>query len=123
MDYADSLAWLDLLHAETALKKSDLGIERIQRLLAYLGNPHHGFKSIHVTGTSGKGSTCYFISSILQSAGFKVGLNISPHLQQVNERIQLNGIPISNERFASLTTKMREVMEKNDWPDGLPSYF
>lgn len=123
MDYANSLAWLDLLHAETALKRSDLGIERIQRLLVYLGNPHHGFKSIHVTGTSGKGSTCYFISSILHAAGYKVGLNISPHLQSVNERIQLNGNIISNERFASLATKMREVMEKNDWPEGLPSYF
>src|SRR6187402_2717876 len=60
-----------------------------------LGNPHTKFKSIHVAGTNGKGSTSHMLASILQTAGCKVGLYTSPHLKDFRERIKINGKDIS----------------------------
>lgn len=67
-------------------------------LTKYLGNPHQKFKSIHVAGTNGKGSTSHMLASVLQEAGFKVGLYTSPHLKDFRERIKINGIEVS-EKF------------------------
>ncbi|MDA9127514.1 bifunctional folylpolyglutamate synthase/dihydrofolate synthase [Flavobacteriaceae bacterium] len=71
------------------------GLERTERLMAYLKNPEHGFKSIHVAGTNGKGSTSHMLASVLQAAGFRVGLYTSPHLKDFRERIRINGVPIA----------------------------
>ncbi len=79
-----------------------LGLERIQRLLADLGNPHHRVPIIHVAGTNGKGSVCAYLSAVLTEAGYRVGRYISPHLVDWNERICLNEQPISTEAFAEL---------------------
>lgn len=68
-----------------------LGLERIQSLLERLGNPHHRFRSIHIAGTNGKGSTAAMIASILSEAGYRVGLYTSPHLVDFCERIQIWG--------------------------------
>jgi len=78
--------------------KINLGLERMQKILATLGNPHLKFKSIHVAGTNGKGSVCAMLDSILREAGYKVGLFTSPHLFSWCERIKVNGkdIKISN---------------------------
>ena len=56
-----------------------------------LDNPHHKFKSIHVAGTNGKGSTSHMLAAILQEAGYKTGLYTSPHLKDFRERIRING--------------------------------
>ena len=73
-----------------------LGLDTIQSMLAGLGNPQDDFRSIHIAGTNGKGSIAATLSSILQSAGYKVGLYTSPHLVRFNERICINQEPISD---------------------------
>lgn len=79
----------------------NLGLDRIKFLLERLGNPQLKFKSIHVAGTNGKGSTCAMIASILKEAGYKVGLYTSPHLFDYAERIKINGKDISHRDFAT----------------------
>ena len=61
------------------------------KLCEALGDPHRTFKSIHVAGTNGKGSTSHMLAAILQSAGYKTGLYTSPHLKEFTERIKING--------------------------------
>jgi dihydrofolate synthase/folylpolyglutamate synthase len=77
----------------------NLGLKRITYLLDNLGNPQRQFKSIHIAGTNGKGSTAAMIASILKKAGYKVGLYTSPHIFEYTERIQINGKQISDKDF------------------------
>ena len=70
------------------------GLEKMEAFMTYLGDPHKAFKSIHVAGTNGKGSTSHMITSVLMEAGYKVGLYTSPHLKDFPERIRINGIEI-----------------------------
>jgi dihydrofolate synthase / folylpolyglutamate synthase len=72
----------------------DLGLERIQQILATLGHPEQAVPIIHVTGTNGKGSVCAYLSSILMAAGYRVGRFTSPHLVDWTERVVVNGQPI-----------------------------
>ena len=105
------------------LRKHD-PLERMRILLGLLDNPQEKFRSILVGGTSGKGSTAYLISHILKTAGCKVGLTISPHLQKVNERLQINGEQISDSRFASLVSSLvRSIELMRTMRVGAPSYF
>ena len=71
-----------------------LDLQNIYDFSNYLGNPHNKFKTVHVAGTNGKGSTSHIISSILQESGYKVGLYTSPHLKDFRERIKINGAGI-----------------------------
>ncbi|NES73106.1 MAG: bifunctional folylpolyglutamate synthase/dihydrofolate synthase, partial [Okeania sp. SIO2D1] len=73
----------------------NLGLARIEELLASLGNPHHSVPIIHVAGTNGKGSVCAYLSAIFTAAGYQVGRYTSPHLVNWTERICLNEQPIS----------------------------
>ena len=73
-----------------------LGLQRTRKIMDTCGNPQLGMPSIQVAGTNGKGSVCAMLSNILKIAGYKTGLFTSPHLQNVNERIRINGIPIPN---------------------------
>lgn len=73
-----------------------VGLSHTRELLQRCGNPHFRFPAIHVAGTNGKGSTSAMIDSILRTAGYKVGLYTSPHLIRFNERIRINGIPITD---------------------------
>jgi len=84
----------------------ELGLKRAKHFLQLLGNPQEKIKVIHVAGTSGKGSTCYLISSLLISQGFKVGLHQSPHLLDVTERFQTNNQNISKEEFIFYLNKI-----------------
>ncbi|MGH1396008.1 MAG: bifunctional folylpolyglutamate synthase/dihydrofolate synthase [Trichormus sp.] len=80
----------------------NLGLSRINRLLAHLGNPHHQVSVIHVAGTNGKGSVCAYLSSILTQAGYRTGRYTSPHLVNWTERICLNEQQISTKEFYEL---------------------
>lgn len=75
-------------------------LDRVTAVAAYLGNPQNQIRTIHIAGTNGKGSTAASIASILSSAGYKVGLSTSPHLVSINERIQLSGLPISDDMLS-----------------------
>lgn len=79
----------------------------------YLGNPHKDFPTIHVAGTNGKGSTCHMIASVLQDAGYKVGLYTSPHLKDFRERIKVNGKPCEKGFVIDFVKSHREFLDKN----------
>ena len=94
---------------------SILGLERMTNLLELLGNPQDGLKVIHVAGTNGKGSTCRYMYSILQEAGYKTGLYTSPFLEKFNERIEFNGDMISDEDLSVYTDRvLAEVKNMTD---------
>ena len=85
-----------------------LGLEHTYRLLESIGNPHDGLVFIHVAGTNGKGSTCAMISSMLRALGKKVGLYTSPHLLHFNERIRVDGFPISDQEIIMFMNKAED---------------
>lgn len=88
------------------------------RLCNTLGNPQHKFKSIHVAGTNGKGSTSHMLAAILQTAGYKTGLYTSPHLKDFRERIKVNGEMVSEEFVILFTERIRPRIEEIE-----PSFF
>lgn len=92
------------------------GLERTQALLAALGNPEQKLRFVHITGTNGKGSTAAMVASILSCAGIRTGLYTSPHLYQFYERMQVNGVPISDEDLGRLTQQVLEAAEGMDDP-------
>lgn len=87
------------------------GLTRIRALLHALGDPQKGMKFVHVAGTNGKGSTCACIAAVLQAAGYRVGLNTSPYLMTFHERIQINGVMISDGDLAAVTEQVRPAAE------------
>ena len=95
--------------------KNDLSY--IRRILKQLNNPQDNVKTIHVTGTNGKGSTSYYLSNLLQKAGQKTGLFVSPYIYEFNERIQLNGKNISNNDLIKTANEIEttiEILKKDD---------
>lgn len=111
MSYQQALEFLDsfLNYERTTVYRYPEGfsLDRMERLLERLGNPHRRFVSLHVAGTKGKGSTCAFAASILKAAGARVGLYTSPHLVSFQERIQVNGQPISEEDLAEVVVYVK----------------
>ncbi|MEO2088001.1 MAG: folylpolyglutamate synthase/dihydrofolate synthase family protein [Gemmataceae bacterium] len=97
MTYDDAIAfWYGRINFEVrSASPKDLKLERMRALLRLLGDPHERVRTVHITGTKGKGSTAAMIAAVLQAAGYRVGLFTSPHLERVDERIQVNGEPIS----------------------------
>ncbi len=96
--------------------KKDLGNTR--RLLEALGDPQNSFKSVHIAGTNGKGSSAHALASILQSAGYKTGLYTSPHLKEFTERIRINGTEVSPEFVGQFVTQHQGLIEAIN-----PSFF
>ncbi len=90
-----------------------LGLERIEKILALLGNPQDKLDCIHVAGTNGKGSVCAIISTVLTYAGKKTGLYTSPHIFKYTERIKINGLDISDEDFANYVFEISEIAQDN----------
>src|SRR3989338_5459008 len=88
----------------------ELGLKRAKYFIYLLGDPQEKLNIIHVAGTSGKGSTCYLISSLLKFHGFKVGLHQSPHLTDVRERFQMNNKIISEEEFIFYLNKIIPII-------------
>src|SRR5580765_6283412 len=87
-------------------------------LCNFLNNPQNSFKSVHIAGTNGKGSTSHMLASILQSAGYKTGLYTSPHLRDFTERIRINGTEIGKDRVIAFVNEMQVLMEEIQ-----PSFF
>jgi dihydrofolate synthase / folylpolyglutamate synthase len=89
-----------------------LGLANTINLAKAVGNPQERFKSIHIAGTNGKGSTAAFIATILRKAGYKVGLFTSPHLIRFNERIQINGKEITDQELTNYTKEIKKCLGK-----------
>jgi len=89
-----------------------VGLEHTQKLLEVCGNPQDNFESIHIAGTNGKGSTAAMIASILIKAGYSVGLYTSPHLIRFNERIRVNGVPISDESIVEFMSQYNSAINE-----------
>ncbi len=97
---------------------------RMKYLLNLLDNPEKKFPSIVVSGTSGKSSTTYYIAHALTTVGYKVGMTISPHLQKLNERLQINNIEIPDDVLVEILNDIIPAVEKmKQSPLGAPSYF
>lgn len=112
-------------------KKPDLTLreyrlDKMERLLEIFGNPHKSFKSIHVAGSKGKGSTCAFLASILTEAGFKTGIYSSPHLLDYRERITNNHSFFTDSVYLETIDEIKafiDKMEDNFLPGGAPTTF
>lgn len=89
------------------------GLNNILELAKHMGNPQNFFKSIHIAGTNGKGSTSHMLASILQESNYKVGLFTSPHLKDFSERIKCNGISINKTFITSFIKKYKYILKKN----------
>jgi len=98
-----------------AIKKD---LVNIRKLCEVLNNPHEQFKSIHIAGTNGKGSTSHMLAAILQQAGYKVGLYTSPHLVDFRERIRIDGQPVSKEWVVDFVSHNKAMIETIE-----PSFF
>jgi len=88
-----------------------LGLERVKSALERLGRPDKKMRIIHVAGSNGKGTACATIALALQLGGHKVGLFTSPHVSRIEERIRINGVPISSKNFDDALIRVREVDE------------
>ncbi|HEY2347901.1 MAG TPA: folylpolyglutamate synthase/dihydrofolate synthase family protein [Puia sp.] len=121
MDYPQTIEYLftrlpAFSRIGAAAYKADL--INIQALSDRLGNPEKKFKSIHVAGTNGKGSTSHMLAAILQKAGYKTGLYTSPHLHDFRERIRINGHVIPEKNVIAFTKRISDFIEKKE-----PSFF
>jgi len=87
-----------------------LGLERMQKLLADLGNPHQAMPIIHVAGSNGKGSVCAYLTSMLTAAGYRVGCYTSPHLISWQERITIDRVPIANQDLVDLLQQVQAAI-------------
>jgi dihydrofolate synthase/folylpolyglutamate synthase len=99
---------------------------RLDRMIAFLdalGNPHLRYPTIHIAGTSGKGSTSTMIASVLQASGKRTGLHTKPHLSSVTERARIDGVPIPQETFAELVGDLQRAAEATTFEQGRPTYY
>ncbi|MBS4208941.1 folylpolyglutamate synthase/dihydrofolate synthase family protein [Bacillus sp. FJAT-50079] len=118
--YKEALEWV---HSRLRLGIKP-GLSRMEWMLEKLGHPEKRIKSIHVGGTNGKGSTVTYLRSILVEAGYEVGSFTSPYIEQFNERISINGVPISDEEIVQLVNAIKPLadeLEKTDY--GAPTEF
>lgn len=108
MTYEESLTYIHSL-LRFGMKP---GLARIEALLKRMGNPQRTLRFVHVAGTNGKGSVCAMLSEILQCAGYKTGLTISPYITDFCERMQINSTPISHEELARQVERLKPLMEE-----------
>ncbi len=151
-NYVEVRDWLESF-IPLVYGKSELGLARIENLLKNLGNPQKKFRSIHIAGTSGKGSTAFYVSRLLvarsqrpfdksqgkpetrenkntgnwklETGNLKIGLHVSPHLNYIGERMQINGKNISVKRLVRLVNEIKPVVDDiiSKQPHLTPSYF
>ncbi|MEO8105585.1 MAG: cyanophycin synthetase [Candidatus Saccharibacteria bacterium] len=100
--------------------RTEYTLDNMQNLMAYLGNPQEQYRVIHVAGTSGKTSTAYYAAALLHTAGYATGLTISPHVDLLNERLQIDGRPLPEAEFCAELGKFLELIEASPVQ---PSWF
>lgn len=119
MDFNETIIWLE----EFQRVGMNLGLDRIIALVEVLGHPEDKIQTIHVAGTNGKGSVCRYISSVLTSAGYTVGLYVSPHLETILERFSINNEMISEQEFAVIASEVKQGVDKLKGSGIEPTYF
>ena len=127
MNYSESIQALDFFVNHEKTNSFDypeaFKLERMRALAKEFKNPQNAFESILIAGSKGKGSTAAFLSAILRMENWKVGLYTSPHLWDVRERIQVNGLPLSQSRFTEFMERMKKIMNDYSWKKNPPTYF
>ncbi|WP_298320405.1 folylpolyglutamate synthase/dihydrofolate synthase family protein [uncultured Aquimarina sp.] len=116
MDYQGTLDWMFAqlpMYQRQGASAYKIDLTNTVKLASYLDNPESRFKSIHVAGTNGKGSTSHMLASILQESGYKVGLYTSPHLKDFRERIRINGEVISEAYVVNFIRSHKQYFEVN----------
>ena len=121
--YAEAEAYLLGTIDETVSPRTSYKLDRIRALLRELGDPQRAYPTIHVGGTSGKGSTATMIAGALQAAGKRTGLHTKPHLVAMTERARIDGAPVSHERFAALLDDMFPAIARTAAQHGRPTYY
>ena len=120
MNYLQSLKLLNSLDNFERLKSPSknrfLNLDRMKHVLKILGNPEKKFPSVLVGGTNGKGSTSFYLAESLRAAGYRAGLFVSPHLEEVRERIQINGKWISKTDFAKQSERLYSIISSHCEP-------
>lgn len=128
MTYDEALAfWYGRIDYERRQPRpGDLKLDRMRALLRRLGDPHRRVRCVHIAGTKGKGSTAAILAAILRAAGHRTGLFTSPHLSDVSERVQVDGVPISREelavRMGEVAAAVHDLDAEGD-PARAPTFF
>lgn len=118
--YEEALEWI---HARLRLGIKP-GLKRMEWMMAKLANPHRDLKAVHIGGTNGKGSTVTFLRSILQAGSHTVGTFTSPYIEQFNERISINGKPITDEEILQIANVIKPLADELDGTElGGPTEF
>jgi len=123
MTYREATEYLLGTINETASRRNPQRLERMSALLHNLGDPHLQYPTIHVGGTSGKGSTCTMLAGALTASGKLTGLHTKPHLSSMTERARIDGVAVSEEDFASLLEEMMPALQTTAQEFGRPSYY
>jgi dihydrofolate synthase/folylpolyglutamate synthase len=117
---AANAALLPFVPLVKQLTGADTVFDRIVPLMELLGNPQNRTRIVHIAGTSGKTSTAYYISALLTASGKRTGLTVSPHVDSITERVQIDGVPIADASFCSYLGEFLDIVEQ---APAKPSYF
>src|SRR5262245_54879923 len=125
MDYEAALGWwLQRVDFEKRpAGRDEMKLDRMRSLMHRIGNPQDQLRIVHIAGTKGKGSTAAMIAACAQAAGSKVGLFTSPHLNDVRERIQVNGSSIGKNELAARLTELFGVVTDLENEGNPPTFF
>ncbi|HKC73141.1 MAG TPA: Mur ligase family protein [Chloroflexota bacterium] len=111
-DYDEAVAYLEHLVATPVCNEPGAGLARARLMLAHVGDPQERFATLHVTGSSGKGSTAAMAAAILRAAGYRTGIFSSPHLEAYTERIAVDGAPIAPSDWTRLLNRLHPFVEQ-----------
>ena len=123
MTFSNAQSYLLGLINEHASRRSPNRLDRIAALVAELGEPHLRYPTVHVAGTSGKGSSATMLASIFEASGKRVGLHTKPHLASVTERVRIDGASLADDAFGDLLGEMMPALDRVALEHGRPSYY
>jgi dihydrofolate synthase / folylpolyglutamate synthase len=123
MDFEAAQAYLLATINETVSRRMPYRLERMRAFMHELGDPQAQYPTVHIGGTSGKGSTSTMIAAALQRSGKRTGLHTKPHLRSMTERARIDGVAISEERFGALLEEMMPAIERTAQAHGRPTYY
>ncbi|PIU40114.1 MAG: bifunctional folylpolyglutamate synthase/dihydrofolate synthase, partial [Candidatus Omnitrophica bacterium CG07_land_8_20_14_0_80_50_8] len=127
MNYEAAIEFIDSFINHEKITSSqypeDFKLDRMRQLAKDIGNPQNAYECVIIAGSKGKGSTAAMLSSILRMDNLRVGLYTSPHLVNLRERIQVNGLMINEIRFADTAACLENVLKDASWRRNPPTYF